>query len=349
MQARGWRTVLVLPLALLLATGPTTAAPLTTLVVTAAGGAINHAPMFVGVSRGIFQRYGLDIRITTPATRFEALQQVADGTAQVGDAAPAVIAQVLARGTRLKAVFTAHGDATGKVPTDDLFTIVARSVSGIREGHLEDLRGKKIGLPSGTLFHQYLLYALAARGLDVTSAVTIVSTLQTGLLGALQGGAVDAIVSTEPLTSQILQSTSGAIVVQRGGNFVQYLELRVVSPRYLATHPGTIKRCITAFAEAAQYVRAHPDEATEIVLRQGRGPSPEAVRTAVRLLDTDMRVSKVTVQAVRQGYDFGVTIGTVKQAPAADELFDIRILRQVEREHPEFFRDLPLVPEALRL
>ncbi|MBI4277694.1 MAG: hypothetical protein HY660_04490 [Armatimonadetes bacterium] len=42
-------------------------------------------------------------------------------------------------------------------------------------------------------------------------------------------------------------------------------------------------------------------------------------------------------------------IGALKQAPTFEEMFDVRILRQVEREHPEFFRDLPPIPNALKL
>jgi ABC-type nitrate/sulfonate/bicarbonate transport system substrate-binding protein len=65
--------------------------------------------------------------------------------------------------------------------------------------------------------------------------------------------------------SQILR---GAILVQRGGDHMQFLELRVASPQYLATHPGTIKRFVTAFAEAAQFVRTHPDETVDIMIQR---------------------------------------------------------------------------------
>ena len=160
---------------------------------------------------------------------------------------------------------------------------------------------------------------------------------------------MDAIAIIEPFASQVLQSTSDAIVVQRGGNHIQFLDLWVVSSQYLATHPGTIKRYITAFAEASQYAQAHSDETTDIMMQQLKGVSRAAVKAAVGFLDTDVRVSKATVQAAQQGYDFAIKIGALKQAPTFEEVFDLRILRQVEQQHPELFRDLPPIPDALKL
>jgi len=42
-------------------------------------------------------------------------------------------------------------------------------------------------------------------------------------------------------------------------------------------------------------------------------------------------------------------IGALRRAPTFEDMFDLRALRQVEREHPELFRDLPKVPDLLRL
>ncbi len=351
MHAWGRSAVLVMLLSLLLVAETSTAASLTTLVVNVEGGPSSyHAPMFVGIAKGTFEKYGLAIRLTAPAgSGFGAVQEVVDGNMQVGAAAPAVIAQMMAQGARLKSIFAATGDASGMVTTDRIFAVVTRRTSGIREGHLEDLRGKRIGLLRGAIGHQYLFYALTARGVNPLTDVTIVPTPGPGLRAALQSGSVDAIVISEPATSQILNATSDAFVVQRGGNHIQYLILRVVSSQYLATHPGTIKRYITAFAEAAQYVRAHSEETADIVLPQLPGLSRATLQTIGGFPNPDVRVSKVTSRAAAQGYDFAIKIGVLTRAPTLEEMFDTRILRQVEREHPEFFKDLMAIPELLRL
>ena len=348
MHVWGWRTVLGLVLASLLAAGTATAAPVTTLVVITVN-PINETPMYVGMARDIFAKHGLTVRLVPSPPGAGLLQRVIDGTAQAGVAVPHQMALALAQGANLKSIFPLHGDATGRVPADALCVVIARKASGIREGHLEDLRGKKIGVPGATIVHEYFFYALAAKGLDPVNDVTIVSTPPAGLPGALQRGAVDAIVASEMAASIAIESTPDAVVVQRGGNHMQFLSLEVVNARYLATHPGTVARYTAAFAEAAQYVRSHRAETADLLMRNFTGVTPAAVRNAVGIANPDMRVSRITMQGAQQSYDFAIKIKLLKQAPTFEEMFDLRILRQVEREHPELFRDLPPVPEALKL
>ncbi len=340
----GLRAVQSALLAVLLAPGAVSAAPITTLVVIVTTGCpVCHAPMRVGIVRGIFERHGLGIRLISPSPAV-GLQQVADGTAHVTVASTAAMARVAAQDARLRGIFTAYGDATGKVPTDN-FTIIARRASAIREGHLEDLRGKRIALNRGSDGHQYFFYA-AAKAFDPMHDVTIVAPPASGLLDALKGGTADAVVLQEPAASQALQSWSDAFVVQRGGSGVQFVSLRIVSARYLAAHPGTVKRYIAAFAEAAQYVRTHPGETTDILLPELGGISRAPVLSAVKELDLDMRVSRASLRAAQQSYEFDVKIGAIPRAPAFDQMFDIRLLRQVERERPDLFSDLPAIPAA---
>lgn len=348
MHVRRLHVVQIMLLSAVLAAGTATAAPVTALTVAVITPSLIDAPMVVGVAAGIFAKHGLEMHIRPVASGFEAVQEVTDGTVQIGASAATALAQTIGQGARLKGIVVSNGDATGNVPTDSYVAVVARGASGIRESHLEDLRGKRIGVRRGSDFHQYLFAALAAKGLDPLSDVTIVPPVNA--LAALRSGAMDAVVSPEPGASQIRGSVPGAVLVQQGGNYMQFLEVRSVSARYLATHPGTIKRYITAFAEAAQFIRTHPDEAADIMIReQVKGLDRSLVRTALGSLHPDVRISKVTARAAQEGAGFAVRIGALKQSPTFEEMFDPRILRQVEREHPELFRDLPPIPDALKL
>ena len=348
MHAGRWRITHTVLLSMLLAAGTASAAPMTTVVVTTTN-PILETPVYVGIARDIFIKHGLTVRLAPILPGVGVLQRVVDGTAQAGVAAPAQLALALAQGANLKGIFAMFGDATGRAPADAVYVVIARKASGIREGHLEDLRGKKIGLPGTTIVHEYFFYALAAKGLDPVNDVTIVSTPPAGLPGALQRGAVEAIVAPEVTASIAIGSTPDAVVVQRGGNYMQTSNLEVVNSRYLATHPGTMTRFTAAFAEAAQYVRGHHAETADLLMRNIVGVTPTAIASAIGFVSPDMRVSRVTVQGAQQSYDFGIKIKLLKQAPAFDTVFDLRILRQVEREHPELFRDLPPIPDALKL
>jgi ABC-type nitrate/sulfonate/bicarbonate transport system substrate-binding protein len=322
--------------------------PTPTLAATVFGNpSILDAPMVAGTVKGIFEKHGVSIQATPVATGFEAAKKVSDGGTQVGAAAPTALAQTIGQGARLKALFASNGDATGAISTDSYIAVVARGNNGIREGHLEDLRGKKVAVRRGSDFHQFLLSALIASAID-PDTVAIVDTAD--LLGALQTGTVDAVVSPEANASRIRETVGGAILVGRGGNYMQFLELRVVTPEFLSAHSQVLKRYVTGFAEAAQFVRGHLDETTDIMMQQHlKGMNRELVRAGLGFLHADPRVSKVTARAVEEGSDFAIRIGALKTAIAFEEMFDVNILREVEREHPELFSDLPPIPDALKL
>jgi ABC-type nitrate/sulfonate/bicarbonate transport system substrate-binding protein len=125
MHVWGWRTVLGLVLASLLAAGTTTAAPVTTLVVITAN-PILETPMYVGVARDIFTKHGLTVRLVPTLPGVGVLQGVVDGAAQVGVAVPHQLALARAQGANLKSIFAMYGDATGRVPPDALFVVIAR-------------------------------------------------------------------------------------------------------------------------------------------------------------------------------------------------------------------------------
>jgi sulfonate transport system substrate-binding protein len=345
MRSAGW-VVHVMLLSVLLAAGMVAAAPITTLTVVIAPG-VGQAPVYVGVARGIFEKYGLNVRVSNAVTGLAGITQVADGTAQVGSAAPGPIAQTAPAGS-LKSIVAGWGDATGNVPTDDTLVIVARRTGGIREGHPEDLRGKKVGLPWGTDNHQYLLAVLAAKGLDPTTAVTIIRVQPPAMIGALKDGTVDAVVAALN-ASQVLQSVADAVAVQRGGNYIRFGNLQFASSRYLATHPGTLTRYVTAFAEAAQYVRLHPDDTVDVLSQYLKGVDRQTLRADLGRFRLDPRISRATARSAQEAYTFAMQIGALKQPPTFEQEFDVRILRQVERTHPELFKDLPPVPDAVKL
>lgn len=329
--------------------GVPTSAPVTTLRVAILDSpSVLDASMVVGIATGIFQKYGLAIQPVGVRTGFEALKKITDGTAELGAAGATAVVQTMGQGAKLKTIAATNGDATGGVPTDSYVAVIARGASGIREGHLEDVRGKKIGVRVGSDFHQYLLAALAAKGLDPLSAVILVDTADP--LGALQSGSVDAVVAPEPNATRILESAGGAVFVQRGRSRMDFLELRVVSPEYLAANPDAVARYLAASAEAAQFVRTHREESTDILIQQHlKGLSREAVRIAVGFLNPDVRVSKATVRGAQEGSDFAIKIGALKRPATFEEMFDLRALEQVEREHPELFKDLPPIPDTLKL
>ena len=66
-----------------------------------------------------------------------------------------------------------------------------------------------------------------------------------------------------------------------------------------------------------------------------KGVDRQTIRTDLGRFRLDPRISKATARAAQEAYEFDIEIGTLTQAPPFQEMFDVRGLRQVEREHPE--------------
>jgi ABC-type nitrate/sulfonate/bicarbonate transport system substrate-binding protein len=125
--------------------------------------------------------------------------------------------------------------------------------------------------------------------------------------------------------------------------------VRSVSAEYLAAHRETVKNYVLAFAEAAHYVRSHRDAALAALTADFKDLDAAALRTGVTAMSPDPRVSKLTQQWWERGCDFAVKIGATKKVPSFADVFDLTLLHEVEREHPELFDDLPPIPDDLKL
>ena len=330
------------------ATKSTAEQPVPPLTVSVGTGCICYVGTYVAEQLGIFRKHGVEVKHSI-MSGVQAVVALGEDRLQLGGAAPHVIAAARAKGTPLIALFNEFGEPTGKLPADNILAVIARADSGIRAGHIEDLKGKKIGLNRGTITQMYLFYALAAKDIDAIQDMTIQPTPPAELANALESGAVDAVVIYEAIASQILQKVKNAVLVQRGGNHIEFLDMAVVTPQFLAANSDQLKRYIAAYAEAAQYARLHPDEATDIFMKYVPNMDRTTVRMTLGFLNLDPRISRATEERTKQSFEFAVKIGTLKEAPKFQEIIDLRLFNQVAKEHPEYFSDLPPIPENLRL
>jgi sulfonate transport system substrate-binding protein len=318
------------------------------LVVSVGSGCICAVGTYVGEELGIFRKHGVEVKHAV-MSGVQAVAALAEGRIHVGGAAPHVIAAARARGTPLVGLFKEFGEATGLRAADDIVVVIARGGSGIRAGHVEDLKGKKIGLNRGTITQMYLFYALAAKGIDGLQEVTLQPTSPGEQVTALASNAVDAIVVYEAIGSHILKTVKNTVLVQRGGNHIEFLDLALVTPQFLAANADRLKRYIAASAEASQYARLHHDEAADIFVKQFPIVDRATARAALGFVNLDPRISKVTEERAGRFFEFALKIGTVKEAPRLREILDLRLFDEVAREHPEYFSDLPPIPESQRL
>lgn len=140
--------------------------------------------------------------------------------------------------------------------------LVGRKDRGI--GTAADLKGKRIGLPRGTLVEFYLSRFLNLNGLKMQD-ITLVDAAPQGCVEAMARGDLDGAAVWNPYANQItLQLGEEAAVLRLQSNQPAYA-LAVARNGWIASHKGVLGRSLRAIVQAEQYLLENPASARAIV------------------------------------------------------------------------------------
>ncbi|WP_323765705.1 ABC transporter substrate-binding protein [Marinovum sp.] len=189
------KTLILAAMAAVLSAGSAVAQDMLPLKIGAAG-AVDHAPIFVGVEQGIFADHGLDAEVVMYQSGVDMLNGLLNGAQDVNAMGSVPYLTGLARGFPLVLIAHLHGDPNRDEYTDNQ-SIVASADSGIAKGDIAALEGKRIGLPRGTGAEGFLLGVLGSAGLE-ESDVQLINVPPAELVTALNQNDVDAVAIWQP-------------------------------------------------------------------------------------------------------------------------------------------------------
>lgn len=132
---------------------------------------------------------------------------------------------------------------------------------------LKDLKGKKVAATKGTDPFLFLLRALPTVGLK-RSDVEIVALQHADGKAALEQGRVDAWAGLDPLLAAS-ELEQGSRLIYRNVAFNTYGFLNV-REEFLAQQPDTVRRVITQYERARQWILANTTEAARIVSEEAK-------------------------------------------------------------------------------
>lgn len=314
-----------------------------------AGPADNHAPVFVAVEKGFFADAGLNAKVILYPTGVEEVNGQVNGAQQVSVLGTAPFLSGISNGLPLVLIAQLSGD-----PLKDSYSanqsLVAAPGAGIAEGHLEALKGKRIALPFGTDAQTYVVNLLAQAGLK-PSDVRLSNGQPAQLATALSSGDADAISIWEPWSSAAVLNVKGAVKVIEGGCNDCFMPATVLTSRKVIDQDKeALGRFMVAFARAAQWVRQHPDEAAEIDMHWIQGASLDVLKASLRHSVFDPRLSKAVEEGfVRKTIPQLVAAHALRRAVDPSKSIDPEFILETEQKDPQFFSDLPPIPDQLRL
>ena len=300
-----------------------------------------HLPMFVGAEKGFFKTQGVDASFRVVDTGTDMVNALHNGEAQVGDMSTTTYLKAVHSGEPFKVIGLIMNDAT-RDNSDDPLAIVTRKGRGIEPGRIADLKGKTVGLARGQTSDEFFKMVLRRAKMKYEELTIENIWSQFGLAPALKEGKVDAIVTWEPYVTQALAQVPDSYLVIRGGQHMSYVMVAVAHGPTVDTKPAVIKSIATGLAQSSHFTRNNRDEAVEIFAKWVPGTDVAIGKKAVKHISFDPRLSPNVLRAFENAED-EILMNTLKGAPRLDvpSLFRPQFMAEVQKEHPEYFADLP--------
>ncbi len=217
------------------------------------------------------------------------------------------------------------GDATAVIMASRSpdFVIIASHASGEHRHRvmvradapfetLADLRGKAIGVKEGTSTYGGLLAALNRAGLKPAD-VRLVDLTPGTMLEALLAGSIEAFAASEP-TPSAAEEKGARQLCTLGGLGNAYPILTLVNTTHFAGREDLLKRFLQAMKQAAEYARAHPEEAARIMSAETGLPLPRT-QHAMALHRYDLTLDQSIRTSLDKTARFLLAQGIIKQLP----------------------------------
>lgn len=174
-----------------------------------------------------------------------------DFSADVADTVP-----VFAQAAHANFVYVAQ-----EAPSPAAQAIIVKSDGPLHS--LADLKGKHIAVTKAAGSHYLLLAALAKAGV-ASNDVSISYLTPADGRAAFERGSVDAWVTWDPYVASV-EKEAGVRILADGKGLASYQRYYLASSSFAAQHPEVIKVVFEQLAAAGEWVRAHPQDAAQIL------------------------------------------------------------------------------------
>ena len=239
-------------------TGPTSAnaanTPVTFQLNWMAGGP--NAGFEAALVQGFYKDAGLDVTIVQGNGSANTAQLVASGRAQLAYADAVSVMQLIAKGAPMKIVATVYQSNPN--------ALMSLKKAGIKS--FQDLKGKKVGVPSGSSQTTMLPLLLKANNLK-ESDINMIDMPVSSMVPALLQGQVDAVLGSIDAYQIQAESQGAQLDVYRFADYgVPTVSTSIfASDDYLKSNGEVVKKFVAASLKGWSYAIDHPGQAIKDV------------------------------------------------------------------------------------
>jgi NitT/TauT family transport system substrate-binding protein len=222
---------------------------------------IGYEPLYVAEHKGYFQ--DSPIRLVTMHNATEIQQALRSGVLEVAALTLDEALNLLQEGVDIRVVLvmdSSHG-ADVLMATPEIAT-------------LADLRGRRIGVESTAVGAVMLQGALEAAGLTPADVQVVDMGIQRHIAAYLEGR-VDAVVSFEPVRSELLKS-GAKVLFDSSAIPGRVIDVLVTTADIADRHGATLETLVAGHFRALEDYRASPMD-TAVIMKRRQGMSPEEI------------------------------------------------------------------------
>jgi NitT/TauT family transport system substrate-binding protein len=197
---------------------------------------------------------------------------------------------------------------------------------------LKDLEGKDLVAAKGTT--NYVMFDWFARQLGAdTAKFSVVNTATPGLIGYALADRAAAVQLWEPAYTTLLSKKSEIRTIDigiadswkkfTGSHNLPYLGV-AAHVDWAAKHQELIPKLYAAYKEAAEWVAAHPDEASKLISPKGSPDDQKAIADLVRANDRlgmNVKWASDVRKEINSVYAAGKSISFLPSEPAASTIY----------------------------
>jgi NitT/TauT family transport system substrate-binding protein len=213
-----------------------------------------NAGFAAAVAEGFYKEAGLDVTLVQGNGSGNTAQLVANGRAQIAYADAVAVSQLIAKGAPMKIVSTIYQSNPNEVS--------ALKKTGIKS--IKDLKGRKVGVPSGSSQTTMLPLFLKANNLSEAD-VNLINMPATSMVPSLLQGQVDAILGSID-AYQIQLEAQGAQLdnFMFADHGVPTVSTSIfASDSYIKENPDVVKKFIAASLKGWSFAIDNPEKAVK--------------------------------------------------------------------------------------
>ncbi len=256
-----------------------------------------HAPVWVGIKHGIFEKAGFHVVDKSFGGSSERVNALEGNQAQFSSLGEVAMLMAMADERRNFYWIGSQNNAPGN---EGLVAVGVSSVAG--------LKGKTIALSARSSVHVTVAALLEQAGLDIATDVTITHADNENVITLVAEGDAAAGAIWEPYYSQ-LRALPDAVVLGTDRDTTIYQQFQTMtgpdvicaSKTWVDEDPDRARRFFRAYFEAVAWCEAHPAALLEIVAERVAGStSREAVETALKNFTwLDFEAQRLTMSEAR--------------------------------------------------